>query len=159
MEVESSLNWINLFPDLHSTFPLFWKRWVVSKPFEHLIQLLFDFCPTFVRRWSNECRAKVETVRTLHPTFVWLLPDIVRRWSNESRAKVKTVRTLHPTFVWLLLDIRSTLIEWMSGKSQNRLNTSSNFCATFARHSFDAGRMNVGQKSNRLNRSLLVSTK
>ena len=23
------------------------------------IQVLFDFCPTFVRRWPNECRAEV----------------------------------------------------------------------------------------------------
>ena len=37
------------------------QTWVVSKPFEHFIQLLIDKYLTFTPHWSKE-RAKVETV-------------------------------------------------------------------------------------------------
>ena len=42
IEVESSLNFIKLLTNFHTTFPLFSKIWVVSKPFEQIIKLLFD---------------------------------------------------------------------------------------------------------------------
>ena len=42
-----------------------------SKPFEHFIQRLFDICPTFVRRWSNECRAnRLNASSKFRSTFV-----------------------------------------------------------------------------------------
>ena len=138
----------------------------------------FDFCLTFIRPASNECRAKVEQkldevfkrfslLRDIHSTSVercrekveqkldevfkrfWLLPDIhstsVERMSSKSRTKVGwSVQT-----VWLLPDIHSTSVERMSSKSRTKVGWSVQAVFTFARHSFDQRRTNVGQKSNK----------
>ena len=44
MEVESSLNWIKLLSNFHTTFHF---PSVVSIPFEYFVQLLFDFFHLF----------------------------------------------------------------------------------------------------------------
>ena len=122
MEAESSLNWIKLLPDFHSTFPVF------SKMLGLVLNTSSNFCLTFARRSFDAGRMQIKS--SLNLILIKLLPDF------------------HTTFPFPVLE--------KVGSCRNRLNTLSNFCSTFARHSFDAGRMNVGQKSKPFKRALML---